>query len=337
MLSTATMAEYFDLNTLTLLVARALQVDVGAVRLIAIPIGKHNRSYYIESPAGAHVLRIAPPDDAGFLFYEVHMMRQEPALHTLIRKHLPIPVADVVHYDFTRTHFERDYLIMTALPGIPLSAATNLTPARLNRALRQTGECLRQLHSLTAEKCLGQGFYGYVGAHKPMTPQPTWWDAFRLMWHKLIDDVVTCQAYSPEEGQAMRDLLDYYRRYFDRPVVSRLLHMDVWSQNILVDDAGNVTGLVDFDRALWGDPEIEFAVLDYCGISEPAFWEGYGTMRDTSAAAAVRRQFYLLYEVQKYMPIEIWRRNNPASAQRYKQQCLALAAELLPSRSRSIN
>jgi fructosamine-3-kinase len=108
--------------------------------------------------------------------------------------------------------------------------------------------------------------------------------------------------------------------------------MDVWSQNILVDEAGNVTGLVDFDRALWGDVEIEFAVLDYCGVSEPSFWEGYGTERDTSPAAMIRRQFYLLYEVQKYMPIRVWRRNDPTAAARYKQQSFALAAQLLPKR-----
>lgn len=330
-------ADSLDLNTLTDLVASALRVDASSTRLTLIPTGRHNRSYYVESAAGPHVLRIAPPDDAGFLFYEARMMRQEPALHALIRERLPIPVAEVVHHDFTRAQFARDYLIMTALPGIPLSGATNLTQARLDRALRQTGECLRQLHSLTAEDCLGRPVYGYVGAHHPMTPQPTWWDAFRVMWHRLLDDVVACEAYSPEEGQAMRDLLDYYRRYFDRPVTARLLHMDVWGQNILVDDSGNVTGLVDFDRALWGDPEIEFAVLDYCGISEPAFWQGYGAARDTSTAATVRRQFYLLYEVQKYMPIEVWRRNNPAAAQRYKRQCLALAGQLLPSRSLSAN
>jgi len=101
-----------------------------------------------------------------------------------------------------------------------------------------------------------------------------------------------------------------------------------------------VTGLVDFDRALWGDVEIEFAVLDYCGISpwevpgvsEPAFWEGYGTPRDTSAEAMIRRQFYLLYELQKYMPIRMWRRNDPAGARRYKQQSLALGVQLLSGR-----
>ena len=104
--------------------------------------------------------------------------------------------------------------------------------------------------------------------------------------------------------------------------------MDVWGQNILVDAGGVVTGLVDFDRALWHDVEIEFAVLDYCGISEPAFWEGYGRPRDKSASAEIGQLFYVLYEVQKYMPIHIWRRNDPVGAVRFKQQSLALVAQL---------
>jgi aminoglycoside phosphotransferase (APT) family kinase protein len=319
-----------DLRGLAELMEHDLGAAPGSARLTPIPTGKHNRSYFVACSAGDFVARIAPPDDAGFLFYERRMMRQEPPLHALIRARLPIPVAEIVHADFSRSRLDRDYLIMAALPGIPLSAATNLSRATLDRALRQTGDCLRQLHTLTAADCLGAPLHGYAGPHEPMVPQSNWWDAFRVMWHQLLDDVVACQAYTPEEGQAMRDLLDYHRRYFDRPVEPRLLHMDVWSQNILIDDLGNVTGLVDFDRALWGDPEIEFAVLDYCGISEPAFWQGYGARREASAAASVRRQFYLLYEVQKYMPIEVWRRGDRQAAQAYKRQCLALAAELLP-------
>jgi hypothetical protein len=65
-----------------------------------------------------------------------------------------------------------------------------------------------------------------------------------------------------------------------------------------------------------------------CGISEPAFWDGYGVPRDTSLPAQIRRQFYLLYEVQKYMPIRVWRRNDPLDAARYKQHSFALAAQL---------
>jgi aminoglycoside phosphotransferase (APT) family kinase protein len=326
------LSESFDTQTLAGMVLAHVHADPASLRFRPIRTGKHNTSYWVDSDRGRFVLRIAPPDDAGFLFYERRMMRQEPELHALIRAQTTMPVAEVVDHDFNRTYFERDYLLMTALSGTPLSDAPSLTQVQVQRALQQVGEYLRQLHALTAGECLGAEAHGYLGAHRPMEPQPTWPAAFRIMWNKLLDDVVACGSYTPDEAQAMRDLLDVYFEHFDRPVTSRLLHMDVWSQNILIDGAGNVTGLVDFDRALWGDVEIEFAVLDYCGISEPAFWKGYGAERGESPPAIIRRQFYLLYEVQKYMPIRVWRRNNPAAAARYKQQSFALAAQLLPGR-----
>ena len=327
---TIALPESFDTETLTGLVRACVDVDSTSPRFTPIRTGKHNASYWVDSDRGRFVLRIAPPDDAGFLFYERRMMRQEPELHALIRAQTTVPVAEVVGYDFSRTRIDRDYLLMAALPGTPLSDFPGLTRVQFERALRQVGDCLRQLHALTAADHLGGEAHGYLGAHCPMDPQPTWVAAFRVMWNKLLDDVVACGSYTPDEAQGLRDLLDLYIERFDRPVVPRLLHMDVWSQNILIDESGNVTGLVDFDRALWGDVEIEFAVLDYCGISEPAFWEGYGTRRDASPAAMIRRQFYLLYEVQKYMPIRVWRRNDPVSAARHRRQSLALAARLFP-------
>jgi fructosamine-3-kinase len=319
------------IETLTEMVLTQINADPASLRFTPIPTGRHNTSYWVNSSLGRFVLRIAPYDDAGFLFYERHMIRQEPELHALIRSKTTIPIAEVVGYDFRRDRFDQDYLLMTALPGTPLSDASGLTYAQFQRSLRQVGKHLRQLHALTARECLGTEAYGYLGAHHPMEPQPTWAAAFHVMWNKLLDDIVACGSYTHEEAQAMRDLLDLYLEHFDRPVTPRLLHMDIWSQNILIDEAGNVTGLVDFDRALWGDVEIEFAVLDYCGISEPAFWEEYNTPRDESPSAMIRRQLYLLYEVQKYMPIRIWRRNDPAAAAHYKQHSLALAAQLLPT------
>jgi aminoglycoside phosphotransferase (APT) family kinase protein len=324
------LAESFDIKKLAGLVLVHVNADEVSLRLTPIRTGKHNTSYWVDSDQGRFVLRIAPPDDAGFLFYERLMMRQEPALHALVRAETTMPVAEVVGHDFSRTRIDRDYLLMTALPGVPLSDVPRLTHAQKHRALGQVGEYLRQLHAITANGCLMNEAYGYLGAHRPMEPQATWAAAFGVMWNKLLDDVVACGSYSPDEAQLMRDLLDLHLEHFDRPVTSRLLHMDVWGQNILIDQAGNVTGLVDFDRALWGDVEIEFAVLDYCGISEPAFWEGYGVPRDESPSAMIRRQFYLLYEVQKYMPIRVWRRDDPAGALRYKQHSFALASPLLP-------
>jgi len=326
------LAESLDTGTLAELVLAHMDADPATLRFTPIRTGKHNSSYWVDGSRGRFVLRVAPPDDAGFLFYERRMMRQEPALHALVRAQTAVPVAEIVGYDFSRARIDRDYLLMTALPGTPLSDVPRLACSQLQRALRQVGEILRQLHALTATACLGEEAYGYLGAHRPMAPQPTWAAAFRLMWHKLLDDVVACGSYTPDEAQAMRDLLAAHAGHFDRPVTPSLLHMDVWSQNILIDEAGNVAGLVDLDRALWGDVEIEFAVLDYCGVSEPAFWQGYGTPRDESPPATIRRGFYLLYEVQKYMPIHVWRRDDPAGARRYKQRSMALAAELLPRR-----
>jgi len=320
------MAEAFDPGTLAALARK--QLDAEEAHLTPIHTGKHNSSFWVDTPHERFVLRLAPPDDTGLLFYERRMMRQEPSLHALIRARTSIPVAEVVAHDFSRTDIDRDCVLLRALPGMPLSDAGHFTPAQIDKVLGQVGVYLRQLHALTAADCLGSHAYGYLGEHRPMEPQPSWFAAFRVMWHMLLDDVVACGGYSLAEAQALRDLLDRHREHFMHPVEPYLLHMDVWAQNILVDTAGNVSGLVDFDRALWGDVEIEFAVLDYCGISEPAFWRGYGAAREISERAQIRRLFYLLYEVQKYMPIRIWRSNDPGGAARAREQSLALAAQL---------
>lgn len=316
------MTERFPSELLARLVMAHVPADPERLVFEAIRTGKHNTSYYVAGAGSDLVLRISPPDEAGFLFYEERMMAQEPHLHDLLRAETSVPVAEILAYDDSRTLLARDYLLMERLPGRPLTDA-RLTGKQMEGVLEQVGIYLAQMHALVADR------YGYLGAHRPMPPQSTWVEAFAVMWNKLLDDVVACGGYTRDEADGLRRLLSIYRPHFDRPVPASLLHMDVWSQNILVDDAGRVTGLVDLDRALWGDPEIEFAVLDYCGISEPAFWRGYGRTRDTSFSAQIRARFYLLYEVQKYIVIRIWRRDDAAQALQYKRQSFALARPLL--------
>jgi len=78
------------------------------------------------------------------------------------------------------------------------------------------------------------------------------------------------------------------------------------------------------DRACWGDVEWDLAIAEYCGVTVPAFWEGYGRRVEThDGDAAVRRFFYLLYEHQKYIVISMsTRRNDPAGARRYAMESL---------------
>jgi fructosamine-3-kinase len=317
-----------NLEKLTEPIATYLKIDPGSLRFVPIATGKHNSSFWVVAEPHRWVLRIAPPDSTGLLFYERQMMRQEPLLHKLICSRTTIPIAQIIAVDFSRNHFERDYVLMTALPGVPLSNASYLSFEQQQQALYQTGTYLHQLHHLTPSDCLGIDGYGYIGSHHPMEPQSTWAEAFRIMWNLLLDDVVASGCYTESDRQWMSNLLDRHIAIFDDRAPPRLLHMDVWSQNILVDPLGNVTGLIDFDRALWGDPEIEFAVLDYCGISEPSFWQGYGRERKQSNTAKIRQQFYLLYEIQKYMPISMWRRQDEQRGLSFKLKSLALANNL---------
>jgi aminoglycoside phosphotransferase (APT) family kinase protein len=257
------------------------------------------------------VLRVAPPRDSVFVFYERDMMRQEPRIHRLLRENTSVPVAGIIALDTSHNLIDRDFILMERLPGRALSD----TPAvDTSRTFAQVGEALAQTHALTAEH------YGYLGEHHPMKPQPSWAEAFRVMWGKLVADVAAVGYYNRAEQAQLAGLLDEYLPLFDRPVPASLLHMDVWAQNILVDEHGNLTGLVDWDRALWGDPEIEFAVLDYCGVSVPSFWEGYGKTRERSPEERVRNIFYLLYEIQKYIVIRHGRNRDPATASSYRRQ-----------------
>jgi aminoglycoside phosphotransferase (APT) family kinase protein len=312
-----------DENVLALLVARHLDVDPERLTLRRSPTGKFNETHFIEGGPMPLVLRVAPPDDRSrMLFYEHRMMHQEPTLHAVVRGRTDVPVPAVLAHDFSQTVIDRDYLLMERLPGTPISHLGGLTQDAFDDILRQAGRCLRQVHKIVGDH------YGYVGEHRPMEPQPDWLSAFHVMWHKLLDDIERCEGYTPDEATRMRHLLNRHAEIFDRPVPASLLHMDVWAEIILADEWGRLTGLIDWDRACWGDPEIEFAVLDYCGISEAAFWEGYGAMRDRSPEAEVRSLFYLLYEVQKYIVIRRVRGNDPVRADGYRRQCLRLAEGL---------
>lgn len=315
------MAEVFSVDLLSRLVTAHIDVDASALHFEPVTTGKFNTTFYVEGAQRPLVIRIAPPDDAGFVFYEKGMMAQEPRIHALIRQHTDAPVAEILAYDNSRAVIDRDFLIMERLPGIALTHF-RATTFQLDKVLEQTGHYLRQIHDITADK------YGYLGEHNCMEPQDDWQTAFRVMWSMMVDDIARAGFYDSQEVSYVTGLLDKHIAHFERPVTSRLLHMDIWSQNILVDENANVTGLVDFDRALWGDKEIEFAVLDYCGISEPAFWRGYGMQRDTSLSARIRQRFYLLYEIQKYIVIHHYRNKESTSPHSYKRQVMNMLSEL---------
>jgi aminoglycoside phosphotransferase (APT) family kinase protein len=293
----------------------------GGFGLARAPTGKFNETFFVEGGGldAPVVVRVAPPDGrAAMIFYEHRMMRQEPGIHAVLREKTAMPVPEVLHFAEMHEAVGRDVIVMERLRGDPVMGGTDAV-------FRELGARLREVHD---EVRAEPGRYGYLGEHEPMEAQASWGEAFAVMWEALLGDIERCGGASGEELASWRGLLGEHRGCFDHYTEpASLLHMDVWAENILVDEAGCLSGLIDWDRALWGDPEIEFAVLDYCGISTGAFWEGYGLERAADREAQVRRVFYLLYEVLKYIVIRIARQGNRAGAERYR----SMAGELIGS------
>jgi aminoglycoside phosphotransferase (APT) family kinase protein len=172
-----------------------------------------------------------------------------------------------------------------------------------------------------------------------MEPRPTWAEAFAVMYRKELDDIVACGVYDEQTADAAMGLLNEHLSAFGHCDTSRLLHGDLWVTNLLVEADGRVTGVLDFDRACWGDVEWDLAIAEYCGVTRAPFWEGYfeGCRRPRLADLAavreriatpegqLRRMFYLLYEHQKYIVISMSvRRSDPAGARRYAAECTAV-------------
>ncbi len=76
----------------------------------------------------------------------------------------------------------------------------------------------------------------------------------------------------------------------------RLVHWDLWDGNIFVDPATRrISGIIDFERSLWGDPLMEatFVFAPPAGLA--AFTEGYGQTLLAPPAQAQRRTLYNIY------------------------------------------
>lgn len=282
-----------------------------------IQTGFFNTTYRIITPVSEHdlILRIEPSSNTGMLFYEKNMMYREPQIHEQVRKKTNIPIPHIILYDFSKSIVPHAYLIMEFMNGKPITEIT-LPGQASNKIFIETGTYLRQLH----EKVISDK-YGYPGNYC-MELQNSWISAFSIMWNNLIDDIEACSVYDKKETTFAKKQLDNLYWAFDRQVQASLLHMDIWSQNILLNDRQIISGILDWDRALYGDPEIEFAVLEYVGFLNHSFLEGYGKMLPDSKEFRIRNVFYYLYEFQKYLVIWTLRRPNRAMVRNYKEHAL---------------
>jgi aminoglycoside phosphotransferase (APT) family kinase protein len=246
----------------------------------------YNTVYRIRLTDGSGlVLKVAPLPQAPGLAYEHDLIRIETEFYQRAKGKAPVP--EVVHASGS------DFLLMTELPGENwFGQRDSLTSAESLRT--ELGRYVAALHTIT-----GTGF-GYLRD----SLFNTWRAAFTAMMADILYDAKRYEVPLPIDK--IRDLVDANAPLLDAVQTPVLVHFDLWDGNILVHD-GRVTGIVDGERAFWGDPVAEFVSLSLFGdiSADQAFFEGYGQVEfteDVRRRLAMYRTYIFLIMVVEGTP-----------------------------------
>jgi aminoglycoside phosphotransferase (APT) family kinase protein len=250
--------------------------------------GMYNAAYRIELADGQKmVLKVAPPDAVKVLRYEKNIMRAEVDVLRRVRAETSVPVPEVFAYDTSRRLMDNDYYLMSYVPGVSwFKLRPSLSAAEQHAIDFRTGEYLRQINAITGPA------FGYFA--QPEFHFATWRQAFDAMLQHILQDGRDAGVELPLQYDEIYARLVAHYACLDEITTPALVHWDLWDGNIFVDpETKGITGILDCERALWGDPlmEVNFGAF---GVN-PALMEGYGVNLLVTPAAQTRRTLYNLY------------------------------------------
>lgn len=282
----------FSTQTVAELVNVQFGADTEIARIVPLTAGWFNTAYAIhfaDREPGV-VLRIAPHPDQRVLTYERDLMRREVEIIKTVQDIEGLPVPPLVGCDFSRRHLDRDYMFIEMLSGRPFNEIKRDLPEDVVHDLdREVGRCIARLAEIRGPS------FGYFG-DGPGAGSPTWRDAYLAIVEAVIQDGEDLGAKIPLLWDDLRDLIHAHSGVLDDITAPSLVHWDLWAGNVFVKPQNGsyvLEGLIDWERALWGDPDFETAVA--CRFYSPPFYEGYGKPLSETGPEAVRQSLYRLY------------------------------------------
>jgi aminoglycoside phosphotransferase (APT) family kinase protein len=254
------------------MVARAFDgatLAAGEDAVSELKEGWFNAAYNVRLAGGREViLKIAPLPDAEVLAYEQNIMATEVATMRLVRANPAIPVPEIYYFDTGRDLCDSDYFFMEKLTGDNYEHVKESLPPALQAQIdRQIGVIVREINGFTGT------YFGYDG--NSALCGATWQEAFIKIVDSVLEDGRRKDADFGYTIDEIRAAVLKHAPALEAVTTPQLVHWDAWNLNFFVK-AGQVTGILDFERALWADPlmEAQFRALAFGGVSDSL--RGYG-------------------------------------------------------------
>jgi aminoglycoside phosphotransferase (APT) family kinase protein len=269
--------------------------------------GYFNAAFRIELQDGLKcVLKVAPPPDVCILRYERDILRAEVETMQLVKSRTQMPIPAILFHDDTCGLLPSPFYAMEFVEGTPLhKLRPTLTSAEQAEIDQATGHYLRQMNAIQGET------FGYYA--QPKTRVSSWREAFDRILSNVLQDGRDAGVTLSMDYDPLLALTRQHSSVLDEVTTPALVHWDLWDGNIFVDPATKkITGIIDFERALWADPlmEVNFGAF---GIN-PMFMEGYGMSLPFTSSQQTRRTLYNIY-LFLIMVIECTYRNYPTHDQ----------------------
>jgi aminoglycoside phosphotransferase (APT) family kinase protein len=298
---------HLDPGEVTQLVRGALGSSARVASAQLLDGGTFNACWKVVLEGGQSlVLKVAPPPELPLLHYEQDLLRTEVDFYARAAQ-AGVPVPAVVGADFSRRAIGSDYFLMTCIAGLPLTQARRRLSREALRSVRaELGRCAARLAAVRGDH------FGYSAA--PVgTRAATWRAAFGAMLAILLRDAERLGVALPRPAADLMELVEACAPALDAVTTPSLVHFDLWDGNILVDveaDPPRLSGLIDGERAFWGDPLAEFASLVLFGEidRDVAFLQGWAEAAgrplafDTSERQRIALSQLYLYLIMRIEP-----------------------------------
>ncbi|GIH14459.1 phosphotransferase family protein [Rugosimonospora africana] len=237
------------------LVAASFGSGVGVAECGPMGGGGFAAVWWVDLDDGRRaVLKVAPPPDVPLLRYEQGMIAAEARYFRLVAARAPrVPVPPVLHYGADPAVLDGDWLFTGRLPGRSLPDLSRQRPDIDSAPVRAAfGAALADVHAVTGDR------FGYDDGR---TGGATWRGAFTAMLDDLLADAADWAVELPVTQARLHELVGRHADMLDAVHRPALLHFDGWDGNVLAEPGADgvlrMTGLVDGERYLFGDPVLD--------------------------------------------------------------------------------